>query len=158
MIFKALFPVIVICCCVLDISAQKTTRKGLQRTYSVAVDSTAMFINEPDTLKNPGEWLFLSGYEKPVQSRKESFHLTNASDYTVKGIEVDIVYLDYTGAELHRRNVKLKCDVPPCSTRMLWFKAWDVQNRFYYQNGPKPRKEAYPYNVSMRIVEAIVED
>lgn len=134
--------------------AQRTTRKGLKlEVIELPVEGD---INKPDTLKLPGDLVRISGYEKPLSSKRESFHLTNNSKNDIIETIAIISYLDYQKRELHKRTVKIKADIPAGSTRLLTFPSWDTQNRFYYEGGPVPRKEAYPYSVNVTISHIVV--
>lgn len=151
-----LYALVAILGATLPLCAQKTTRKGLKTDLKIK-DST-MTATPLDTLKLPGDRVKVTGYEKPLASRKESFHITNNTDADLLEVIADIKYLDYRGREIHKRAVNIKCDVPAGTTRMLSFPSWDVQNRFYFEGGPVPRTEAYPYHVEITITEALVSE
>lgn len=134
--------------------AQKTTRKNLKPIEREKVQSVK---SDSDTIFDTGEKLIFSGYEKPLRSRKETVHLTNNSEFDISEISLILNYFDYRGEELHSRSVNIKCDSPAGSTRLLSFPSWDVQNRFYYAQGPAPRNEAYQFSVEIVPVWIIVD-
>lgn len=135
-------------------TAQRTTRRGLkERQTGTTIEKTT----SPDTLRLPGDAVLVSGYEKPLSSRNESFHVTNYGDYDIIQLIAEITYTDYQGKELHKREVALGTPIPAGSTRMLTFRSWDSQKRFYYSKGPAPRTQAYPYDVAILIKEIIIE-
>ena len=144
--------ILLISCCSV-VTAQKTTRKGLktQQPEKSGIVVTAVV----DTLFHLDSDIVISGYEKPLLSRKESFHLTNNTTADIVETIADITYKDYKGQELHKRKVSIKAEVPSKSTRLLSFPSWDIQNRFYYAGGPVPRREAYPYDVEIEITAVI---
>lgn len=135
-------------------TAQKTTRRGLK---SAGEREAATVTLPADTLWQPGNLLTASGYDKPLTSRKESLHLTNNGDDRVVAVGLTIVYTDFRGDELHKRSLSVKCDVPPHATRLVTFPSWDVQNSFYYEGSAKPRRQAYPYGITLT-VDYIVTD
>ena len=124
---------------------QRTTRKNL----SVGKNAVTGRKTSPgDTLTVTSGLITVSGYEKPLRSNRESAMFTNNSDRTVCGLMLDISYSDMKGRELHRRNVKLECDIPPRATRQIYWPSWDRQFTFYYHRSPKPRRGlATPYSV-----------
>lgn len=127
---------------------QKTTRKKLHATeITKAASRDALSV---DTVANPVGFT-LSGYEKPLRSTRETIFVTNSSDTDASGIELEIVYFDIDGRELHRRVVALPADLPLGSTRRIDFSSWDRQQTFYFADGPRPRRQAYPYTISARV-------
>lgn len=139
-------------CCAAE--AQKTTRRGLKARPPRAEVTVA----DCDTVWSPGARVSVAGYEKPLNSNKESLHITNHTDSTVTVVLAELTYTDFKGNELHKRPVDIKCDIPPGATRMLSFRSWDVQNRFYYEGGPVPRAEAYPFAVEINVKAIVVTE
>lgn len=94
----------------------------------------------------------LSGYDKPLRSRRESLFVTNRSARTLSGLEIEIAYSDMSGRSLHRRPVTVAVDLPPGETKRVEFGSWDSQQSFYYHRSPRPSKaQATPYDVKCRI-------
>lgn len=94
----------------------------------------------------------LSGYDKPLRSRRESLFVTNRSQRHLSGLELLIVYSDMSGRTLHRRPVALRLDLPPGETSRAEFGSWDSQQSFYYHRSPRPAKaQATPYDIKCRI-------
>lgn len=141
---------------VATVDAQRTTRHRLKVETSEPVDTLSQLFEELDTLRLPGDLVSVSGYEKPLMSRRESFHLTNASEYDIVELTAVISYLDFQDKELHKREVNIIADVPAGSTRLLTFPSWDTQNMFYFDGGPVPRRQAYPYHIALTISEILV--
>lgn len=136
---------------------QKTTRRGLKAAEQTAVTDDSLGI-QSDTIRNPVDILTASGYDKPLTSRKESLHLTNNGDARIVAVGLTITYTDFRGTELHKRTVNLKCDVPPHATRLVTFPSWDVQNSFYYEGSTKPRRQAYPYGITLTADYIVTRD
>ena len=97
----------------------------------------------PSTIK-------FAGYEKEVNSGKETFLIINDSDVAITEIEVEIVYLDMKDRMLHSRTIALKCDVPSGETRKKDIASWDLQHTYYYYLGNEPKKVATPYKVKFQ--------
>lgn len=107
-------------------------------------------ISAGDTVDfNPAS-IRLSGYDKPVNARKESFLITNESPLAITGASLKITYRDMKGRMLHSRTASLKCNVPPGETRKTEISSWDTQNSFYYYLSSEPRKIAAPYKVEIQ--------
>lgn len=138
--------------CAFFVVAQRTTRRPL-RVKPVADTLSYATV---DTVKCPGRLVIVSGYEKPLRSMRETVHVTNADTLRLmRAVKLDILYLDVDGNQVHRKSVSIDCNIPPGETKMLSFKSWDIQNRFFYSGGPKPRVPAYPFTVRM-LVEYVV--
>lgn len=88
-----------------------------------------------------------SGFEKPQSSSLESFFITNSTDRTLTGVTLYIEYLDAQGRQLHKRFLRLSCDVPPGETRRAELKSWDKQNTFYYRDSAPSRRQGASFTV-----------
>lgn len=123
-------------------------------TTAADADSTLRVVNNP----SPDE-VAISGYDKQLRSRRESFFVTNAMGAdTLHSITVDIVYTDMAGRQLHsRQGVEVATHLPPGETRLYHISSWDRQCSFYYRlsNAPK-RAAATPYDVRFTVTGAVV--
>lgn len=135
-------------------SAQRTTRRPLRaKPAAVAVDTAGRCM--VDTVAFPGDRVVVSGYEKPLRSIRETLHVTNADTARVLvSVMLEIAYIDVDGNRMHSRAVDLNCDIYPGATKMLAFRSWDVQNRFFFAEGPRPRTTAYPYTIGLKVLSA----
>lgn len=88
-----------------------------------------------------------SGYDKTRTSRTESFFITNNTDRTMTGITMYVEYLTTDGRQLHKRFVRLVCDIPPGETRKADLESWDSQKSFYYEKSDAPKRGGTPYSV-----------
>lgn len=147
---KTVLLIFVIALTSIGMQAQKTTRRALKTTRVVASDTIDI---TSDTIRNPAGLIEIYGYDKPLNSGKETFHATNNSDLSINTITVDITYFDYLHRELHRRTATVRHDIPPGATRLLSLPSWDVQNSFYYIHGPTPRRKAFPFDVTIEVLE-----
>lgn len=95
----------------------------------------------------------LFGFDKPAASLSEVIFLTNSTDRTLKGISLYVSYLNMEGALLHKRFLRVSCDVPPGETRRLEFPSWDRQRSFYYHGsapaGKTRGRRAQPFDVQL---------
>ena len=88
-----------------------------------------------------------AGYDKELNSSKESFILVNPTDERIVGYKVRIDYLDMQGRMLHSQTVESSCDVPPGESRRMDEKTWDTQHTYYYYLGNEPKRVATPFQV-----------
>ncbi len=98
--------------------------------------------------------LSISGFEKPLRSRHETFFVTNSSGSHVGSVEVEIDYRDLQGRQLHRAVHTVYCDLPPGQTRRLQVPAMDREGLMYYRLSPVPRgaRHATPFDAVIRIL------
>lgn len=92
------------------------------------------------------EQIRFAGFDKPGSSSTESFFITNLSDRTMKGVNLYVEYLTPDGRQLHKRFLKLSCDIPPHETRKADIKSWDTQRSFHYEKS-QPSKHSSPFTV-----------
>lgn len=88
-----------------------------------------------------------SGYDKPQSSSAETFFITNNTDRTMTGLTLYIEYLTPDGRQLHKRFVRLSCNIPPGETRMADLKSWDKQHAFHYEKSDASKRGGSPYTV-----------
>ncbi len=93
-----------------------------------------------------------SGYDKPINAKKETFHLSNSTSRNLKKVGIRVTYLDLNGRMLHMRETEAECDIPTGETRLVSIPTWDRQNTFYYYLGPEPRRVATPYKTSISLL------
>lgn len=147
--------VLLLSCASLPMMSQRTTRKPLRPRSMEVVDTSVVPF---DTVWHPGEAVLLSGYEKPLRSLRETVHVSNLDSVrSIRALIVSASYLDVDSAQVHKRDVEIQCDIPAGETRMVVFRSWDIQNRFYYIDGPKPRTQssAYPFSVRMDVAGVV---
>ncbi|MDE7347587.1 MAG: hypothetical protein K2N48_12725 [Muribaculaceae bacterium] len=96
------------------------------------------------------------GFDKTVTSNIESFFISNTLDEGICGIEVDIIYTDMKGRQLHKRMVKIECDIPPGETKRYDIKSWDIQKSFYFHKSVKPKRQATPFDARIELRSVIL--
>lgn len=101
--------------------------------------------------------IIFSGYDKPLTSGHETWIVQNHSDESIRAMRVEITYLTPDGKLLHKREVDVKCVLPPGETRMAEVKSFDRQKSFYFYKSQAPRRSATPYMVKIRIVSIVTE-
>lgn len=136
----------------MDATAQRTTRKNLNKRTVIVQTKEQAGVRNDTILKPDNSLVKLSGYDKPLNTSIETILTTNLSTDTIKAISFRIGYFDTSSRELHQRTVELQCDIPPGSTRMLSYASWDKQKSFYYIRSKKPKRGvATPYEVSCSV-------
>lgn len=129
-----------------------TTKNALAEKDSISdliyvlseADSTPDF----DSIKN---LIRFYGYDKTANSSMESFFMVNGCEFKLTRLALEIVYFDLQGRQLHQRLVEFDCSLPPHQTRRKDIKSWDIQKSFYYHQSAKPRRQATPFDVAIRI-------
>ena len=105
-----------------------------------------------------GEIINFAGYEKEINSSKETFLIQNKSSENFTGYNVRIVYLDMQDRMLHARSISGKCYVPAGETRKVDISSWDNQHTYYYYLGNEPKKVAIPYKVKFVPLSVWIEE
>lgn len=99
----------------------------------------------------------LSGYDKPLNSRKESLFVSNKLPCEIVGLNIRLTYSDMSGRTLHETIREIRADIPSGTTRRIEFPSWDKQNSFYYYGGRQPRvANVTPYKVACNVISYIV--
>lgn len=139
-------------CGALTLGAQKTTRP---RLHAAPAGAEASATEGPRAVVAPGpEVLKVSGYDKPLRSRRETFFVANHDgEAAVERLALTITYLDSAGKMLHKREVSLPCDIPAGETRNLSIPSWDGQQSFYFVRSSVPVRaaQATPYDVTIAV-------
>ena len=125
-----------------------TTRKNLS-IKTVAEQLESLNTAEEKTLTDS---INISGYDKTVTDKDESFYLTNNTEFTLSKIVVRFTYRNLDKAMLHEETYGIDCDIPPHSTRQLTVRSWDKGHTHYYHKSRKPRRSAIPYTVSYTLL------
>lgn len=153
-------PLIALLACGITAHAQRTTRTRLKPAEHVALSDNHKAANTSDTIFQCDGLMEMSGYEKTLRSRKETFFMTNRSDRPVAGIRLTLEYSDMQGRQLHKRTADIACDIPAGETRLLSVPSWDLQQAWYYFRSKPVRTnaQATPYKVSYDIEHIIIPD
>ena len=134
-----------------------TTRKHLK--VNEAQVAEAATDSKQDTLRdNTLQKVRLSGFDKPLKSKREMLFVTNNTEYELKGVILECRYYDMSGRQLHQRTITSKCNIPAGATCQVGFKSWDTQESFYYHRSAKPRKASgTPFEVKVRVAGLIID-
>lgn len=140
---------------VVGATPRRTARTLRKATSMVRVDTVVVVPESPyDTIVPALGTVRISGFEKTIRSRKESFFMTNNSVDTLQSVHLDIEYRDTRGRQLHKRTLWIEVAVPPGQTRRCDIPSWDRQQTFYYKIHPRPRRnDAVPFDVSISVAE-----
>ncbi|MCM1076937.1 MAG: hypothetical protein NC411_06220 [Bacteroides sp.] len=140
--------------------ADKTLR-GKLRTNKSLVTRQPANSQQPtavyDTITaNTQDGIKLSGYDKPLNSRKESLFVTNKLNRSLYGVEIHLTYTDLNGRMLHETTELIRAEIPAGTTRRIDFRSWDVQNSFYYYKSRKPKtSNVTPFMVACEVTRYI---
>lgn len=144
-----------------EIHAEKTLRGKLRTKTGLnngqkqtAMDTAAAAF---DTIRPvPQSDICLSGYDKPLNSRKESLFVSNRLPHEITALEIRLTYSDMADRMLHETVREIRADIPGGTTRRIEFPSWDRQNSFYYHKGRKPRVDnVTPYKVSCTVISYV---
>lgn len=131
----------------------RTTRGKLTRLTppaGVELVTDTLKVVTPDSVT-------VSGYDKRLRSRRESFFITNHSAGTLLAVTLLIEYTDTEGRPLHNTTRRLNCNLAPGETRNFNIPTWDRQSSFYYRlSDPPKRSGGIPYDVNFTLTDAIV--
>lgn len=137
----------------LKVITESSDKKNGRRDKGVRV-----FVNDEDTIRFNVKGkdhelvtrqISFTGYDKNINSSKESFHVVNNSGFRITGMQLQIIYEDMEGRMLHSRKVSIKCDIPHAETRKTDIATWDTQHSFYYYLSNEPQKVSSPYQVKI---------
>lgn len=145
----------ILICLAPEADAQRTTRRI---RHTPADKHTSADSRRDSVAVDPRDSIFtVSGYEKTLRSRHETFFITNRGDSAVRAIALTIDYLDMNGHRLDRRNITVDITLPPGETRRADITAWDRQQAMYYYLSPAPRRSttATPYKVRVSVTHII---
>ncbi len=92
------------------------------------------------------------GFDKTVGSSVESFFISNGLEMPIDGLEIEIIYSDMKGRQLHKRRVILDINVPPGETIRTDVKSWDSQKSFYFHQSAKPKRQATPFDAKIDLI------
>lgn len=116
----------------------------------IARDDTTSHFNDADRK------IRFYGFDKTASSKTESFFIVNGTDSILTSMTVEITYYDMKHRQLHRRDVDIVCDIPANETRRIDTPTWDTQRSFYYIKSVKPRRQATPFDVVMKLKSVTV--
>ncbi|MBD5347676.1 MAG: hypothetical protein HDR84_00305 [Bacteroides sp.] len=89
-----------------------------------------------------------SGFDKPRNSKYETFFITNNTDRILTGVNLYIEYQTTDGQMLHKRFYPLRCNIPPGETRNVQLNSWDTQHSFVFEKSATSSKSnATPFKV-----------
>lgn len=156
---RPLLPLLLALVVVLPLMADNTLRGRRLRPASTASAPSAPTATPVDTVRFPADTLVeLSGYDKPLRSRRESLLVTNRLPSPLTSLVISITYRDLQGRELHSADVEVRSYIPAGSTRLVSFPSWDCQQSYYYHLGQRPRTSGVtPYTVSC-VVKAVTTE
>ena len=84
--------------------------------------------------------IIFSGFDKPLDSTRETFFATNKTSRTILSITLRLQYTLTDGRHLHADTHTIPCEIPPGETMLLTIPSWDRQKSYYYASGNPPRR------------------
>lgn len=93
-----------------------------------------------------------AGYDKTLNSSKESFHVVNESEIDIKGMTIRLTYKDMSDRMLHSRKITVEEEIPHGETRKIDVSSWDTQKTFYYYRSNPPKRDAAPYKITLTLL------
>ena len=144
---------LLLCISTLDVDARtRTTRKNLQslEVPIVALEPSDGLLPDSLTQLDPNA-VSLKGFAKRASDSKESFFITNNTDHRMSAVRLLLRYSTMQGEMLTQRTVTVPVSLKPGETKLVSIKSFDIQRLFYYYAGPKPRKQATPFQVAFRL-------
>jgi hypothetical protein len=155
---KAL-PLVIAALVAFSAASQRTTRRNLRAADTAVAAETSAPAMRP--IVAPSAEVFrISGYDKPLRSRRETFFASNLDGGgRISRVAVTITYLDASGRMLHSRNVSVPCDIPEGETRNLSIPSWDSQQSFYFVRSTVPSRaqQATPYDVKIAVDTVFIQ-
>lgn len=140
--------------CVGDADARtRTTRKNLHTNQVpvLTLDGSDDLLTDSLPEVDPGS-VTLKGFSKRASDSKESFFITNNTDRRMSAVRLLLRYTTMSGEMLTQRVVTVPVNLKPGETKLVGVKSFDIQRLFYYYAGPRPRKQATPFQVAYRLV------
>ena len=134
--------------------AQNTTRRNLQPIPGEPAGAAPAAAVAYDTIVGPrAPLLDLTGYDKPLRSRRETFFATNNASAPVASIAFTINYYDQSRRMLHSASQRVNVDIPAGETRQVSLRSWDEQQAFYYIHSAVPTRagQATPYDITITV-------
>ena len=97
--------------------------------------------------------VIFSGFDKPLDSTRETLFATNKTSRTILSITLRLQYTLTDGRHLHAANHTIPCEIPPGETMLLTIPSWDRQKSYYYASSNPPRRRlATPFSVSLTLL------
>lgn len=97
-----------------------------------------------------------SGYDKPYNSKKETFLFSNNSSRYIAGAVVKIEYFDLQDRMINAREETIIKSIPPGETRLIAIKSFDPQSTLYYHRSRAPRSGGQPFDVKISILSLLL--
>ena len=128
----------------------RTTQANLH-TNAVVMENIVPDADDSVALAVDQSAITLRGYSKRASDSKETFFVTNNTQYRLSAIRLTMRYTGMDGMMLHEREVTVPVAIGPGETQMAAIRTWDPQHNFYYYGSSRPRKAATPYQVAYRL-------
>ncbi len=140
-------------------SAAKQKSSAAAKENSFAVDSMAEFSTDRRVAQCSLAQVTFRGFDKPVESRVETFFVTNTAPYRLTRLTVRMDYFGSDGEKMHSRECVIDCDIPAGEQRQVSVPSFDRQQTYRYQHSRvPPRRAAATFTVRLTAVRLIFAD
>lgn len=127
--------------------AQRTTRTRLHPK----IERQTNPVHTPLYIIPTPESFTIAGFDKPLNSLRETFHFTNRTDSTITELFLTLNYTDTSLRQLHSQSRHVITTIPPQQTALISIPSFDRQKSFYYHLSRKPRVQATPFCVTITV-------
>lgn len=135
---------------------KKTLKLGVPKTEQKAQPGEGWIEADSIVLEECRGLLEFSGFDKPYNSRKETFLITNSTGRYIAGVKVKIEYHDLQERMINAREETIVRNIPPGETRMVSLKAFDPQSTLYYHRSRAPRYGGQPFTVRIILQKVLL--
>ena len=140
-------------------SAAKQKSSAAAKDNSFAVDSMAEFSTDRRVAQCRLSQVTFRGFDKPVESRVETFFVINTAPYRLTRLTVRMDYFGSDGEKMHSRECVIDCDIPAGEQRQVSVPSFDRQQTYrYLHSRVPPRRAASTFTVRLTAVRLVFAD
>lgn len=125
---------------------ERAAGTGSPAERSVSAESDSLLF---DGLK---KGVIFSGFDKKGSAQKESFFISNSTQYDIAALEVVLTYETPDGRMLDSRNRKINIAIPAGETRKADIPTFDIQKSFHYFKSNPSRQGSAPFKVKIQLL------
>lgn len=94
------------------------------------------------------------GFEKRLKDKNELYIVRNNTEYTITLIKLRVYYKTTTDDMLDYRDVTLRGEFLPQTTKQFEVESFDKGKRYYYYESPdqNPKLEGYPFKITYELL------
>ena len=130
----------------------RTTQTHLTTNAAIVPDIALADTLAPDSAAIPAGAVTLRGFYKRASDTRESFFVTSHLPSRISAVRILLRYTTLDGTMLTERQLSIPVDLQPGQSKMVTVPSFDKQRAFYFHAGPRPRKNATPFQVAFRLL------